>query len=509
MADENLPYSAAGPHNPWLIAVVVSIATFMEVLDTTIANVALRHIAGSLAASQDQSTYVLTSYLVSNAIIVPISGWLTTVIGRKRFYMLCVAIFTVSSGMCATATSLWQIIFWRVVQGIGGGGLAPAEQSIFADSFPLRQRPQAFALYGLTIVMAPALGPILGGWLTDSYSWHWVFLINVPVGCLSLALTGWLVHDSPALKRDRAALLKRGFTVDYIGFALVALGFGALQILLDRFEREDGFGSLLINSCAAISFVSLTFLVVWEIYHPHPVMNVRLFRYRSFAISCVLMLAVGFTLIASTQLLPQFAQSMLGYDATTAGLTLGLAGVITILLMPLSGILTGRVLQPRVLVCAAFCGVAYSMWYTAHLDLDASFRNLSTARMLLSMWLPFLFIPISSASLVQVPPARNADAAALLNLMRNLGGSIGVSFITNLLAWRNQFHQSRLVEHVTPYNGFGGSLALPALMQRVNMQATMLTYNDLFLVLGLAAAVVVPLALFLPKLPKGAVAAGH
>jgi DHA2 family multidrug resistance protein len=510
MADKNqnesLPYSAAGRHNPWLIAVAVSIATFMEVLDTTIANVALRHIAGSLAASQDQSTYILTSYLVSNAIVVPISGWLSTMIGRKRFYMGCVALFTFGSVMCATSTTLWQIVLWRVVQGIGGGGLAPVEQSIFADSFPIRMRPQAFALYGLTIVMAPAIGPILGGWLTDAFSWHWVFLINLPVGLLSLVL---LVSDSPALKRDRATMLKRGVTIDYVGFMLVVLGFGTLQILLDRFEREDGFSSPLVLGCGIVSLVSLSILIVWETYHPQPVMNVRLFKYRAFAVSCVLMLAVGFTLITATQLLPQLAQSLLGYDATTAGLTLGLAGIVTIVLMPVSGIVTGRFIQPRVLVFVAFCGTALAMYYTTTLNLNVDFWQLSRSRLLQAMWLPFLFIPLSAASLVGVPPARNGDASALLNLMRNLGGSIGVSFTTTLLAWRTQFHTERLGEHVTAYNGYGFGTALPALAARISNQAQMMTYLDLFLILGLSAAVVAPLALLLPRLPKGAAAAGH
>jgi DHA2 family multidrug resistance protein len=509
MQREFLPYSAAGRFNPWLIAVVVSIATFMEVLDTTIANVALRNIAGSLAASQDESTYILTSYLVSNAIIVPISGWLTTLIGRKRFYMICVGLFTFSSAMCATSTSLGQIIFWRVLQGVGGGGLAPVEQSIFADSFPIRMRPQAFALYGLTIVMAPAIGPILGGWLTDSYSWHWVFLINVPVGLLSLVLVYIFVSDSAATRRDRAALLKRGLSIDYFGFVLVVLGFGALQILLDRFEREDGFSSPLIVACATISVVALSVLVVWEYYHPQPVMNVRLFRYRSFAVCCVLMLALGFTLITATQLLPQMAQSLMGYDAKTAGLTLGLAGIITIVLMPVSGIITGRLVQPRTLAFFAFAGTAYALYYASRLDLTASFWNLSISRALQAMWLPFLFIPISSASLMQVPQARNGDASALLNLMRNLGGSIGVSYITNLLAWRSQFHQARLVEHLTAYNGYGPGTNFAALMARVSAQAGIMTYNDLFVVLAIVGAVVVPVSLLIPKMPKGAPVGGH
>jgi DHA2 family multidrug resistance protein len=503
-----LPYSAAGGRSPWLIAMVVSIATFMEVLDTTIANVSLHHIAGSLGASEDQSTYVLTSYLVSNAIVVPISGWLATVIGRKRFYMICVSLFTLSSLLCATSTSLSQIVFWRIVQGLGGGGLAPVEQSIFADSFPLRMRGQAFALYGFTVVLAPASGPILGGWLTDNLSWHFVFLINVPVGCVSLVLTWLLVYDSPALKRDRAAMLRRGLSLDYFGFFLVVLGFGTLQFLLDRYQREDGFESPLMVACAAVSAVALAVLVVWEIYQPQPVMNVRLFRYRSFAVSCVLMTGLGFTLISATQLLPQMSQTLMGYDATTAGMTLGVAGVVTLFLMPVVGIASGRLVQPRYLAFMAFCGTAFALWYASRLDLQASFWHLSMSRLLQAIWLPFLFIPISVASLAQVPPARNGDASALLNLARNLGGSAGVSYITNMLAVRSQFHQSRLVEHVTPYDGYGYGTALAPLMHRVSMQASVMTYDDMFVILAAAAAVLAPVALLLPYTPKGA-ARGH
>jgi len=509
MADEPLPYSAAGPNSPWPLAIAVSIATFMEVLDSTITNVSLRHIAGSLSASQDQSTYIITSYLVSNAIVVPISGWLSTLIGRKRFYMICVTLFTVSSVLCATSTTLWQMILWRVVQGAGGGGLAPVEQSIFADSFPLRLRAMAFAVYGFTVVLAPAVGPILGGWLTDSYSWHWVFLINVPVGCVSLLLSWWLVYDSPALQRDRAALLSRGLKVDWQGFLLVLIGFGALQIMLDRFEREDGFSSPLIVACGVVSLVALSILVVWEVYHPQPVINVRLFRYRSFAVSCVLFVGLGFVMIASTQLQPQMAQTLMGYDAITAGLTLGLASMITLVMMPFAGILTGRVLQPRLMVAVAFGGIALALYYASRLDLTASFGDISMSRLLQSMWLPFLFIPISSVSLLHVPPARNGDASAITNFARNLGGSIGLSYITNLLGWRTQFHTARLVEHLTPYNGHGDTAAFPRLMQRVAAQAGILTYMDLFLVLAGTAALMVPVALLLPKMPKGAVAAGH
>jgi DHA2 family multidrug resistance protein len=507
--DEALPYSAAGGRSPWLIAVIVSIATFMEVLDSTIANVSLRHIAGSLAASQDQSTYILTSYLVSNAIIVPISGWLANVFGRKRFYMICVAIFTASSVLCATASTLPEILLWRVLQGLGGGGLAPVEQSIFADTFPARQRSQAFALYGLTVVMAPAIGPVLGGYLTDSFSWHWVFLINLPVGIVSLILVGLFVVDSPALQAKRRTLLDAGLRIDFVGFILVVLGFGLLQIVLDRFEREGGWGSPFVNLYGTICVVSLVALLFWEWNHAQPVMNLRLLRIRSFAISNVLMFALGFVLMATTQLLPQMAQEMMGYDAMTAGMTLGLAGIATIVVMPLSGILTGRVVQPKYLACTAFLGIAVAMWYAHGLDRMISFWDLSQARLLQAIWLPFLFIPITSISLLGVPPSQNNEASALTNLMRNLGGSVGISYSTTLLAYRGQFHHARLAEHITPYTGYGAGAGLSSIAHTLQVQATMMSYLDAFFAMVLVSLGAAALSLLLPLLPKGAAVGGH
>ena len=509
MADDDLPYSAAGGRSPWLIAVVVSIATFMEVLDTTIANVSLRHIAGSLAASQDESTYIITSYLVSNAIIVPISGWLANVIGRKRFYMICVALFTISSLLCATASSLPEILLWRVIQGLGGGGLAPVEQSIFADSFPPRLRAASFALYGLTVVMAPAIGPVLGGYLTDAHSWHWVFLINLPFGILSLVLVQLFVVDSPATQARRRKLLADGLRVDYIGFLLVTVGFGTLQIVLDRFEREGGWGSPFVNLWGSVCVVSLAVLMFWEWNHRQPVMNIRLLRIPSFAISNVLMFALGFVLISTTQLLPQMTQELMGYDATTAGLTLGAAGIVTIVLMPMSGILTGRVVQAKWLACIAFAGTAFAMWHATGLTQTVGFWHISGIRALQAMWLPFLFIPINSVALVGVPPERNNEASALINLMRNLGGSVGISFTTTLLAYREQFHHVRLGEHVTPYNGYGAGVNLGAISRLVQVQATTLSYLDLFYALTLVALVGGVLALFLPRMTAGGSAAAH
>jgi len=504
-----LPRSAAGPNSPWLLAVVVSIATFMEVLDTTIANVALRHIAGSLAAGQDESTYIVTSYLVSNAIILPISGWLSNVLGRKRFYMGCVALFTASSIACAFATSLWMMLLFRVLQGIGGGGLAPTEQSIFADSFTPKQRALAFSVYGFTVVTAPAIGPVLGGWLTDSYSWHWVFLINLPFGALSLVLTWLFVYDSEAVKADRRRLLDRGLKIDYLGFALVVLGFGTLQIVLDRFEHEDGFSSPLILMLSTISATSLVALVIWELLHDQPVMNLRLFKIPAFAISNIVMFLFGFIIISTTQLLPQMTQELLGYDATTAGLTLGLGGILSLFIMPISGLVTGRLIQPKWLIFSALLGTAGALNYASGLDIQVSFWNVSLSRMLQVLWLPFIFIPLSAVQFVGVPPDKNSDASAIINLMRNLGGSFGVSIATTQLQWRGQFHHARLAEHVTPYNGYGFGVPLGPIAQAVQRQATMLSYIDVFTILALIAMTAAPLVLFLPNLPKGAPAGGH
>ena len=508
MATE-LPRSAAGPNSPWLLAVVVSIATFMEVLDTTIANVALRHIAGSLAAGQDESTYIVTSYLVSNAIILPISGWLSNVIGRKRFYMGCVALFTVSSVMCGFSTSLGMMLFFRVLQGIGGGGLAPTEQSIFADSFTPKQRALAFSLYGFTVVTAPAVGPVLGGWLTDAYSWHWVFLINLPVGVLSLVLTWLFVYDSPLVEKERRDRIKRGIKVDYLGFILVAVGFGCLQVVLDRYERDDGFSSTFITSFAVASGLALVALVIWELVVEQPIVNLRLLRVPAFAISNVVMFAFGFMIVSTTQLLPQMTQELLHYNAFTAGLTLGAGGAITLFFMPLAGVVTGRLVQPKWLILSAMLGTAGALHYASSLSLDASFYNISLSRVIQVIWMPFIFIPLSAVQFQGVPPGQNSDASAIVNLMRNLGGSFGVSLVTTELQWRTQFHHARLAEHVTPYNGYGFGTPLGTIAAEVQRQASILSYLDLFTILSYLALAVVPFVLFLPNIPKGAAAGGH
>jgi DHA2 family multidrug resistance protein len=504
MAEPRLPRSAAGDRSPWLIAVIVSIATFMEVLDVTIVNVALRHIAGSLATSQDESTWIVTSYLVSNAIVLPISGWLANVLGRKRFYMGCVATFTAASLLCAVSSSLSMMLIARVLQGIGGGGLAPTEQSIFADTFPIEKRAQAFALYGLTVVTAPAVGPTLGGWLTDSYSWHWCFLINLPVGMLSLAMVQLFIVEPEALKQDRKRMLAGGLRVDYVGFALVALGFGALQIMLDRYELDDGFSSGFISGLGLIAGLSLLTLVVWEMFHPQPAMNVRLWRSSAFAISCVVMFLFGFMLISMTQLIPQLTQTLFGYDATLSGFTLGLGGIATLVLMPVAGIVTGRFIQPKWLILMSLAGTGWALWSSAWLNLDISFWDISLVRVTQVIWLPFLFIPLSAVSYVGVPPNRTNEASAMINLMRNLGGSVGVSFTTTMLEQRLQFHHERLAEHITAYNGYAWNTPLLPVDTAIQAQAGIMSYLDIFWMLGLLGLCVWPIALFLPRMPKGA-----
>jgi DHA2 family multidrug resistance protein len=508
MAARDLPRSAAGEHNPWLIAVIISVATFMEVLDVTIANVALRHIAGSLAASRDESTWILTTYLVSNAVVLPISGWLSNVIGRKRFYMTCVALFTVASVMCSMATTLGFMLVARTLQGAGGGGLAPSEQSMLADSFPQEKRAQVFSLYGLTVVLAPAVGPVLGGWLTDNFSWHWVFLINLPMGLLSLSLVALFVDEPEALRRDRAKLLAGGLKVDYVGFAMVVLGFGCLQIVLDRFLQDDGFSSTFITVLALCSVISLGFLVLWESVHPQPAMDIGLFRVCSFAVACAVMFLMFFVLISSTQLMPQLTQELLGYDATSAGMTLAFGGIATLIGMPVAGLVTGRLVQPRWLIIGAMFVSGFAMLHLSHLDLDVSFYTLSFARAFQTIALPFLFIPITAASYIGVPPNKTNEASAIINLMRNLGGSVGVSFSTTLLAWRTQFHHERLAESVTPFNDLHG-MSIQQLGSIVQTQASIMSYLDVFHLLGLLALMVWPIVLFLRNPPKGQLAVAH
>jgi len=512
-----LPRSAAGNRNPWLIAVVVSIATFMTVLDTSIANVALRHIAGSLAAGIDESTWIITSYLVASAVILPVSGWLSSVVGRKRFYMLCVAMFTLFSILCGLAPNLPTLILFRVFQGLGGGGMAPSEQTILADTFPQSKRAQAFALYGVAVIVAPTVGPTLGGWLTDNWSWHWIFFINGPIGLLSLGLVYWLVAEPEALRRERREIFRRSLKVDWVGFILIALALGCLEVVLDKGQRDDWFASDFIITFATISACSFALFFPWELMRKDPIVEVKLLLQRQFGTCFLMMLVVGGVLFSSIQLLPQLEQIDFGYTATLAGLSLMPGGFAMLMTMPVVAFVSSYV-QPKYLMAFGMGIIALSMWHTTSLSPDVNFNFFVWARILQTIGLPFLFVPITSASYSDVPADKTGQASALINVARYLGGSIGVSMATTLLARRDQVHQLRLTEHLyqssLPYQEalIRGADALVAkgtapadaqhqamgvIEQLVRQQASLLSYIDVFFAFAVVAAVMIVAALVL------------
>lgn len=521
--------SAAGGHNPYLIAFVVSIATFMEVLDTTIANVALRHIAGGLAVGIDESTYVITSYLVANAIVLSISGWLSTVIGRKRFYMMCVATFSLASLLCGFAWNLQSLVLFRILQGLGGGGMATSEQAILADSFPPHKRGQAFAIYGVAVVVAPVIGPTLGGWITDTYTWHWVFLINVPMGLLSLFLVGTLVKEPSGAEEEREKLLSKGLRVDYVGFLLVAIGLGSLEYVLDEGQRNDWFGSNMIVTFAVFSAVSLIALIPWELTREDPIVDIRLLGQRQFGACFLVMLATGAVLISTTQILPQLLQTELNYTAMLAGIALSPGGIATLVLMPVAGRLVSSV-QPKYLIMFGAVIVAFSMWHLTGLTGDITYGYAALARIFLAIGLPFLFLPVTTASYDGVPPDKTNQASALINVARNIGGSMGVALAQTVLAQRQQFHQSRLIEHAAPsdlgyqqtidamtrYFQAQGSNASDAASQAIawvgrtlQQQVDFLAYIDVFWTLAIIAVLMIPIAAALRPIDLRAPARGH
>ncbi|HXW62209.1 MAG TPA: DHA2 family efflux MFS transporter permease subunit [Candidatus Acidoferrales bacterium] len=511
--------------NPWIIALTVTLATFMEVLDTSVANVALPHIAGSLSASQDESTWVLTSYLVSNAIVLPISGWVSSVMGRKRFYMSCVALFTISSFLCGLAPSLSALIFFRVLQGAGGGGLQPSEQAILADTFPSRQRGMAFAVYGMAVVLAPAIGPTLGGWITDNFDWRWIFFINIPVGILSLFLTNLLISDPEYLERQRP----RSLRVDYIGLSLLALGLGSLQVVLDKGQRDDWFGSHFIVGMSILCVSTLTAAIFWEWFSKDPIIDLHLFKERSFAVGNLLIFMVGFALLSSTVLLPQFQQELLGYTAEKAGLTLMPGGFALLLVMPLVGFLLSKYDARRLLIFGLVV-LSFSLFRMTRFDTLIDFRTAASARVVQTLGLAFLFIPINTIAYAFLPPGKNNAASGLINLFRNIGGSVGISLVTTVLARRAQFHQSVLSAQI--YDGYGpfrntlasltrtfithGSSPYEASRQayavvagQIDQQATMLAYIDNFWLMGILVAAMIPFVFLMKKVKPGGTIAVH
>jgi DHA2 family multidrug resistance protein len=507
-------------YNPWLIAVVVALAAFMEVLDTSIANVALPYMAGNLGASNDQSTWVLTSYLVSNAIILPMTGWLAGALGRKRFFMSCLGIFTVSSLLCGIAPSLGFLLLFRILQGAGGGGLQPMAQAILADTFPPEKRGLAFALYGITAIMAPTIGPTLGGWITFNYSWRWIFFINLPVGVITWFLVRRFVEDPPYLQRLKNA----GVKLDYVGIALLTVGVGALQILLDKGQEDDWFGSRFITTLVIVSAVCLISLVLWEWFAKTPIIDVRMFKSFNFASASLMMFMLGVLLFSSLVLMPQFLQTLLGYTSQLAGLALSAGGLVLLMEMPIMGQLTTKI-QARRLISFGWLALSIAMFYsTKRIDLQISFSAATWLRITQVIGLGFLFVPITLVAYVGIAPEKNNSVAGIVNFMRNMGSSVGTSLVTTLIARRSQFHQLRLVEKVRVDNpnfansaqgliqhfldgGLGRHEAVATaygrIYQAMQSQSASLAYIDTFMVLCVAAAIMFCLSFVLEKNDPG------
>ena len=505
-----------GVTNPWVIALTVMLATFMEVLDTSVANVALPHIAGNLSAGVDESTWVLTSYLVSNAIVLPLTGWLSSLFGRKRFYMTCVALFTVSSFLCGLAPSLPLLVFFRILQGAGGGALQPISQAILVESFPKQKQGMAMAIYGMGVVVAPIIGPTLGGWITDDYSWRWIFFINIPVGVLSLLFTYLLIFDPPYLVRKNLREVK----IDYMGLSLLTLGLGCLQMVLDKGERDDWFGSNFIIVCAALAFVGLVGAVLWELYSDDPVVDLRMLKDRNFALATFTMFMLGFVLYGSTVLLPLLLQTLMGYTALLSGLVLSPGGVLVLLALPLVGRLT-QVMEARWIVSIGLAITGFALLHMAHFNLDIDFWTAVMAWTYSRLGMAFLFIPINVMAFYFIPKEKINNATGIINLARNIGGSVGIANVTTLLARRAQVHQSTLVSHLTPLDPAytaslsgarrflmsQGSNPVQALNQAHGLiygnlirQASMLAYIDSFWLLGLTFLAMIPFMFLMKKI---------
>jgi DHA2 family multidrug resistance protein len=494
------------------------LATFMEVLDTSIANVALPHIAGNLSASIDESTWVLTSYLISNAIVLPLTGWLHTLFGRKRFYMICVVIFTLSSLLCGLAPSLFVLILCRVLQGVGGGGLQPTSQAILVESFEQRQQGMAMAVYGMGVVVAPIIGPTLGGWITDNFSWRWIFLINVPIGILSLVMTSALISDPPYLVRKS---FKQGLKIDFIGLGLLSVGLGFGQVVLDKGERDDWFGSPFIVWSTVVAIAGLIGTVIWELRQKEPMINLRLFKNRNFAMATFMMFALGLVLYGTTVLLPVMVQSLMGYTAKLAGMVLSPGAIVTLFMMPLVGRLLNRV-EPRWLVVTGLIILGSGMYRLSLLNLQTSFGVFVLTWAISRGGLPFLFVPINVTAFSYVEREKISSATGLINLTRNMGGSVGISVVTALQSHLTQVHQSALAGHLTPLDASytsrlshlemalraGGSSSAQAAAQAQGIiygdlvrQSSMLAYIDVFRMLSWLCIGLIPL-MFLMKRAK-------
>ncbi|MCU0573378.1 MAG: DHA2 family efflux MFS transporter permease subunit [Syntrophobacteraceae bacterium] len=504
------PPAAAPSTSKWIVALTVILPTFLEVMDTSVVNVSLPHIQGSLSAGLDEVTWVLTSYLVANAIVIPITGWLASVFGRKRYLIFSITVFTFSSLLCGAAPSLEVLVIARILQGLGGGGLQPLSQAILLEAFPVAEHGVAMAVFGMGVVFAPILGPVVGGWITDNWAWRWVFYINLPFGVLAVAMAALLIHDPPYIRRAR-------LHIDRWGLFLIAVGLGCLQIVLDKGEREDWLDSTFIVVLSIVCVVALVLFVIVELRAEHPVVDLRVFRDRTFAVGNIIMFMGFFCLFGGFVLLPLYAQTLMGYTAMWAGYVLGPGGVASLFIMPVAGILMKKGVKPKALLSVGLVVMAWSLWLMGGLNLEADFVSIALPRFIQGFGIGLFFVPLAGSTYVNIPREQMGNASGIFNLLRNLGGSFGVAVSATLLSQRSQLHQNFLVEHVTPFNPalreyaeklsqavpglaeemMHSKLLLAGVYREVLRQANMLAFNDVFWLFAWLTAVLVPLTLFM------------
>lgn len=504
------------PINKWLITITVMLPTIMEIVDTSVANVALPHMKGSLNAGTDEITWVLTSYLVANAVVLPMTGWLSRMFGRKRFLITCISLFTLASFLCGAAPNLGSLIFFRILQGAAGGALIPNSQAILMETFPPKEQGMAMAIFGIGAMFGPIIGPALGGYVTDQLNWRWIFYINFPIGVIAVIMAAAFLVDPDYLKH------KQKISIDYWGLALLVLGFGSLQLVLDKGHQEDWFASGFIISFALISFFSLIALIVTELRHPHPIVNLRLFKHVSYSAGNFLMFVFGFCLYSAIMLIPLFLQTLMGYDATRAGMVLAPGGVVTLCIMPFVGAALSRGVQGRYIVFCGLCIGGISMFIMQGFTLEASYWDFVWPRMVLGLGLGMIFVPLSTTTLSAIPKPEMGNAAGMFNLLRNIGGSVGIAVSATLLQRYSQFYQNVLVAHANPMNPLyqekiaaltqaainsgvppseAEQTALGILYRSIQQQAGMLSYNHIFWIIGIAFFSVIPFLLLLRK-PK-------
>ena len=509
--------------NKWIIALTVMLPTLIEIIDTSVVNVSLDHIRGSLSAGIDESTWTITSYLVSNAIIIPMTGWLSRLFGRKRYLIASISVFTLSSLLCGLAWNLQSLVVFRILQGIGGGALQPLSQSILLETFPKKQHGMAMAIFGIGIMFGPIIGPLLGGWITDNWSWHWIFFINIPIGVISLLMVLFFIMDPPYMQRMK-------MKIDYWGLSLLAVGLGCLQIVLDKGQREDWFASGFITSLTAISAASLLLFLIVELYFAeHPVLNLRTLKNVSFSTGNLVMFFAFFNLFGSIVLLPIYLQTLMAYSSYLAGMVLGPGGIATLIAMPIAGKLVTK-MSPRALLAFGIVVAAYSTHLMSHFNLSADFSTIIWPRVVLGVGMGFLFIPLTTMTMASVRREDMGNASAIYNLLRNLGGSFGVAFVTTIIARRAQMHQVHLVDHLTPFDrnyqiaahqasqalqyrgaapGVVDQAGLGTLYQGLVRQASMMSFNDAFHLLSIFMILILPLVFLMKKGKSGAPAGTH